>query len=132
MSDIGENDLREAARQGSVIRARDDDGRGRIHASVIRAHCRNSAHETDPRGLRIEGAVLTGGLDLSAMRLVFPLSFDDCEFEQALHLDGAELHSLRIHDCVLPGLLANGVNVRRDLDLSQWLRHRRRNGPFHR
>jgi hypothetical protein len=58
-------------------------------------------------------------LDLAGVQLPFPLSFAGCDFAAAPLLEGAELHSLALTGCRrLPGLLANGLRVRRDLDLS--------------
>jgi hypothetical protein len=59
-------------------------------------------------------------LDLSGLVVPFPLSFDNCEFESPLALEGAQLYELGLKGCIqLPGLLANGVRIRRDLDLSR-------------
>ena len=59
----------------------------------------------------------TAGLDVS-----FPLRFDGCDFDAAPMVEGAVLHELALTGCTgLPGLLANGLHVRRDLDLSRSL-----------
>jgi hypothetical protein len=73
---------------------------------------------TDPGGLRISDTTVEGELDLSAFELAAPLVFERCHFDTAPNLEGADLHSVKFVDCTLPGLLANGVRVRRDVDLS--------------
>ena len=64
--------------------------------------------------------MIAGSLDLSGADVRFPLCFEDCEFELPLIVEGAELYELQVKGCTLfPGLLANGVRIRRDLDLSR-------------
>ena len=49
----------------------------------------------------------------------FPLRFDGCEFDSAPVVEGADLFELALTGCPrLPGLLGNGLRLRRDLDLS--------------
>ncbi|MFD2352893.1 hypothetical protein ACFSTC_31770 [Nonomuraea ferruginea] len=88
-------------------------------ADLVRKVCRRDPAEIDPRGLVIEGARITGGLDLTGMAVTFPLRFVRCVFDEPLDLDGADLHLLALDGCAVPGLLANGLRVRRDLDLSR-------------
>ena len=46
--------------------------------------------------------------------------FDDCEFDSAAHIEGSQLFDIGVIGCSrLSGLLANGVRIRRDLDLSR-------------
>jgi hypothetical protein len=111
--------LRTAARVGAVFQCRRGGVRTRLAASVIRRQATVHATETDPHGILIGGAIITGQLDLAAVALGIPLVFDDCVFEQPINLDGADLHSLSLTACEIPGLLANGIRVRRDLDLSR-------------
>lgn len=62
--------------------------------------------------------MVTGSLDLSGLDVPFPLRLEDCLFDAPVNVEGAQLHELT--GCArLPGLLANGVRVRRDLDLSR-------------
>ena len=50
----------------------------------------------------------------------FPLRFDGCEFDTAPVVEGAQLFDLALTGSPrLPGLLGNGLRVRRDLDLSR-------------
>lgn len=90
-----------------------------VEGRLIRELCRRSKEEIDPRGPAIEGARISGELDLSGMEVPYPLRFTGCVFDQPVHLDGADLHSLAFDDCTVPGVLANGLRVRRDLDLSR-------------
>ena len=49
----------------------------------------------------------------------FPVWFNMCEFDSPVVAEGVQLYGLAITECIrVPGLLANGVRVRRDLDLS--------------
>jgi len=76
--------------------------------------------EIDPRGIRLRNANVTGCLDLTALDVRFPLWFRDCEFDTAPNVEGSRLFELTLDGCVrLPGLLANGLQVRRDLNLSR-------------
>ena len=76
--------------------------------------------EVDPRGIRLRNAVVDGVLDLAGIEIPFPLRFAACEFTDAPVLLGAQMTDLALVDCPrLPGLLASGVRVRRDLDLSR-------------
>ena len=50
----------------------------------------------------------------------FPLRFEGCEFDAPPVVEGAELFELSLTGCPrLPGLLGNGLRLRRDLDLSR-------------
>lgn len=115
---MDESALIAAARAGRLVDCGDDAGPGVVDSDVVRRICRTESAAIDPRGLRLQNAVLTGTLDLSGMRVSFPLSFNNCQFDMPLSLAGAELHALTITRSTLPGLLANGVRIRRDLDLS--------------
>jgi len=107
------------------------DARATITANEIRTVCQ-SGIGLAPFGIRIANAVIDGELDLRAIALSVPLHFVSCVFGRAPRFDGADLHELSITDgvfasCVpdvvlgaseLPGFLANGVRIRRDLNLS--------------
>lgn len=108
-----------AWRAGQVVDARRGGRRTRLDPALIRQQCRDHVSGTDPHGIRIRGAVLAEPLDLVSMPVPFPLEFVDCVFEHPVNVEGADLHALSLVDCELPGLLGNGVRIRRDLDLSR-------------
>jgi hypothetical protein len=118
---ISGEELRRAARAGTVVEGRQDGARRTLDAAIVRRHCLEPAGQVDPHGIRIRGAIISGRLDLAAVSVLFPLVFEDCEFEQAPNLDGASLHALTFRGCSLPGLIGNGLRVRRDVDLSDSL-----------
>jgi hypothetical protein len=118
VTSLDEAALFQACAAGQVVRAQD----GRelvVEAGTVRELCRRGREEIDPRGLVIEGARITGDLDLRGMEILFPLRFTRCVFEDPIDLDGADLHLLVLDGCSVPGLQANGLRVRRDLDLSR-------------
>ncbi|GAB1511343.1 bactofilin family protein [Actinophytocola sp. KF-1] len=90
-----------------------------VDATHLRDLCRSPEH-VDPRGLMIRNAKIAGRLDLSGMDVPFPLRFEACAFTEPPLFDGAQLHELALLRCELSeGLLANGLRVTRDLDLSR-------------
>ncbi len=108
--------LTAAAEAGSLL---DLTGADRpIPADAVRALCRLPADRLDPRGLRVCGAVVDGQLDLRNVSLAVPLLFERCEFSDPPLLELATLPALSLRECRLPGLLANGLTVAGDLDLS--------------
>jgi hypothetical protein len=121
MGEIGEAELAAAFRAGGLVDGAISEGGGRrtVQAASLRRCCRELASETDPRGIRLVGATITGQLDLAGLEVRFPLRFEDCVFDTALVVEGAELFGLALTGCALPGLLGNGVRIRRDLDLSR-------------
>jgi hypothetical protein len=84
--------------------------------------------EVSQFGVRISNARITGQLDLSACRVDFPIYFQDCRFSEPIVIEGSDLHSLFLvgtpadgRESSLPGILGNGVRIRRDLVLSHTL-----------
>lgn len=119
MDEIGASELLDAARAGEVLEGGINGTRRHIQASHIRRLCGTHKGRVDPRGIRVKNARITGELDLAGMVVPFPLWFVSCEFGEAPVIEGSELHELAFRDCPrLPGLLGNGVRIRRDLDLS--------------
>ena len=115
---MDESALIAAAREGRPLDCAGEQGPGQVTADVVRRICRDEAATVDPRGLILRNALITGELDLSGLRVPFPLSFHNSRFDAPVSLTGAELQALAITASNLPGLLANGVRIRRDLDLS--------------
>ena len=89
-----------------------------LPADVVRSLCHEHAAEVDPFGLRVRHARIVGALDLSAVHVPFPLHFDSCQIDGHVDVAGAQLHALAIVGSRVPGILANGVRIQRDLDLS--------------
>jgi len=118
LTEIDESELVAMARAGAQLSGPAAGARRPVDAALLRRCCLDLAGEIDPRGLRLTGVHVRGQLDLSGVTVPFPVLFGDCTFEAAPVLLAASLLGLTIRDCELPGLVANGVRVRRDLDLS--------------
>lgn len=115
MDEVDEAQFAQAVAAGAVI----DRPGARIDAELIRTYCVRRGGETDPRGIRLRGLHVAGRLDLTAVAVPFALRFEGCSFEDAPILHGAEVKELAFLDCLeLPGILANGIVVQGDLDLS--------------
>src|SRR5215469_12994055 len=120
MDEIGEAELISAGQSGAVLDGMKDGAKRAVPAAVLRNCCHDLKDQVDPRGLRLANARVTGCLDLTGMAVPFPLRFDGCEFDAAPVVEGAELFELSLTGCPrLPGLLGNGLRLRRDLDLSR-------------
>ncbi|NUW40228.1 hypothetical protein [Nonomuraea rhodomycinica] len=115
---IDEATLRRAAATGEALRSLDGDDLV-VPGGLLRELFRRDPQDLDPRGLTLESARVADGLDLRGMQIPFPLRFVGCAFDRPLDLDGAELHALVLDGCDVPGVVANGLRVRRDLDLSR-------------
>ena len=90
-----------------------------LTADVLRRALLTSKAALTPFGLKVTGAAISGTLDVSGSDLPFPIEFTNCHFENEIRVEGAHLHSLAITaGSRLPGLLANGCRIDRDLDLS--------------
>jgi hypothetical protein len=120
MSEIDEAELLGAGRGGTVADAAMDGRKRTVQAALLRRCCHELKDQIDPRGLRLTNAVVVGCLDLAGLAVPFPLRFDGCEFDSAVVVEGAELFELSLTGCPrLPGLLGNGLRLRRDLNLSR-------------
>lgn len=118
MEQADESELVQAGQTGQLL-----DGTGSraqtIHADLLRKGCLELKEQMDPRGIRLKGLTVVGRLDLAGLAVPFPLHFNECEFEEELFLEGAELFGLSLTGCQqVPGFLGNGLRLRRDLDLS--------------
>jgi hypothetical protein len=89
-----------------------------IHSKELRDLILRNSSSIDPFGVRLFHAKIIGPLDLSNTVVPFPLHFTNCTFSDPPVFEGADLKALHITDSRLPGLLANGVQIRRDLILS--------------
>jgi hypothetical protein len=119
LEEIGEAELLEGVVAGRVVDCEAGGTRRRVDAELLRRCCHEFKSQVDPRGIRLRNAAITGLVDLAGLDVPYPLRFEDCEFDSPLVVEGAQLYDLAVTRCVrVPGLLANGVRVRRDLDLS--------------
>ena len=120
MDQVGEAELLAAATAGQILACGNGGARRCVSADLIRRCCRELRDQVDPRGVRLRGAEVTGHLDLAGLDVPFPLRFDGCSFTSLVTVEGAQLAELVLTRCdEVPGLLANGVRIRRDLDLSR-------------
>ena len=120
MDEIDEAELIRASVSGTVLDGATVGGKRAVRGASLRKCCHELKAQIDPRGLRLSNAIVTGDLDLAGLVVPFPLRFDRCEFESAPVVDGAELFELSLTGSPhLPGLLGNGLRLRRDLDLSR-------------
>jgi hypothetical protein len=120
MDQVGEAELLAAATTGQVLVCGGGSTRRRVDAVLLRHCCRELRDQVDPRGVWLRGAAVTGALDLAGLDVPFPLRFEGCSFTAPVTVAGAQLAELALTGCdEVPGLLANGVRVRRDLDLSR-------------
>lgn len=107
--------IRDALRTGSPL----DMKLLRLDSTLVREALLPTSDNIDPRGLTISNASMVGELDMRAVRFAHPIRFENCTFETALSFEGASLHELSLTNCPkVPGLLANGLALARDLTLS--------------
>lgn len=120
MEEIDQAELINAGLRGATVAGAIDGAKRPVQAAVLRKCCHELKDKIDPRGLLLSNAVVVGCLDLTGLAVPFPLRFDGCEFDSPLVAEGAELFELSLTGCPrLPGLLGNGLRLRRDLDLSR-------------
>lgn len=114
-----EDQLVEMAEQRSVADFGRSGDRWELPAAVLQQLCGERVSEVSRYGLRVAHAHVTGAADLRAVDVPFGLEFRGCVFDEPLVVEGAQLHELAlVQGTALPGLLANGVQIRRDLDVS--------------
>jgi hypothetical protein len=120
MDEIDEAEIIGAGQDGAVFGGAVGGVRRAVDAALLRRCCHELKDQIDPRGLRLSNAVVVGRLDLAGLVVPFPLQFEDCEFDAAPVVEGAQLFELSLTGCPnLPGLLGNGLRLSRDLDLSR-------------
>ena len=119
MDKIGVTELVSAVRAGVVVGGRSGRPMRVVRAGSLRRCLLMLPERIDPRGVRLSNVVITGGLDLSGLAATFPLRFNGCVFEDVIVAEGAQLGGLWLTGCPqVPGLIGNGLRLRRDLDLS--------------
>jgi hypothetical protein len=72
-----------------------------------------------PRVLRLAGARIVGQLNLEATELLCPVVLWSCWFAEPVILDEAQVPALRLPGCHLPGLSADQLTTRGNLELSK-------------
>lgn len=89
-----------------------------IRAAALRRFLTDRADVVDPYGLRLANVHVVGDVVLEALTVPFPVAFTGCTFAKPLLLNGSTMHAVELVDCRLPALVANGLQLRRDLNLS--------------
>jgi hypothetical protein len=119
VNEVSEDELLDCASAGRVLDGDDGGTRRQLAAGLLRRLCLRIKDQVDPRGIQLKNVVVSGQFDIAGLEVPFPLRFAACEFDTPLLAEGAQLNDLALTDSALPGLLANGVRIRRDLDLSR-------------
>jgi len=119
VSEIEEAELIGALQAGEVLSGATDGTRRVVRAALLRDCLRDAQAQAGPSGLLLDDVIVAGRLDLTGLTVPFPLRLRACEFDAAPVLEGAWFFALALVDSPrLPGLLANGLHVQRDLVLS--------------
>ena len=71
-----------------------------------------------PQALRLVGARITGALNLEAAELLCPVLLGGCWFEEPLDLAGMRAETWRLPGCRVPGLNAEQLATRGNLELN--------------
>lgn len=71
------------------------------------------------RGIRLANAVVTGTLRLSGADMKYPVSFERCDFTNVPEFRDAQVLSLALSGCCVPGLDAEGLQVHGSLRLDR-------------
>lgn len=122
MAEVSEAEVIGACGAGQILECAEGTARRPVDAALLRRCCDELGEQVHRHGIRLRRAAIAGTLDLSGLDVRFPLVFEDCEFDSPVSIEGAQLFEVGLIGCArLPGLLANGVRIRRDLDLSRTL-----------
>jgi hypothetical protein len=92
-----------------------------VRSSLIRWICVDYEARTliDPEGIRVVGARIAGGLDLSLINVPFPIVLRNCVFTETINLAGAEVADLELDGSHTRGIRASGLFVRNHLRMSK-------------
>jgi hypothetical protein len=84
-----------------------------VRADLIRWLCidREAREQVDPRGVWIEGARITGRLDLSFTNVLFPLGMLGCRLDRLLNLRWAKMPTLNLGGSWTRAIAADGLNL---------------------
>lgn len=96
------------------------DNKRRIRADLIRWLCVNPGvlRRTDPRGIRIHAAAITGGLDLSFATVPFPLTLNRCRLAAGGNFESVTIPRLELDGSWTGSLAADSADVRGDISLA--------------
>lgn len=139
LSDLSESEqkLWQAAATGTVVDLRVGDSKldaperwatwgpeRSVRAEVITALLLGEGEATTVavRGVRLQGARITGELNLEACTLRGPLALLGCSFAEAINLDKATAPSVRLTGTHIPALHARQLLTRGDLRLNDGFR----------
>src|SRR3984957_5531313 len=92
-----------------------------IRAALIRWICVDyeARNLIDPEGIRVVGARIAGGLDLSLVNVPFPIVLRNCMFAEIINLAGAEMADPELDGSHTLGIRASGLDVRNNLRMSK-------------
>jgi hypothetical protein len=95
-----------------------------IRADLIRWLCvdRDAKSAVDPKGIRVHGARIPGRLDLSSVRVPFPLLLRRCRLTEHANLTSAGLPALDLAGSRAQSVTAEGAVVNADLSLEDGFR----------
>ena len=72
---------------------------------------------TTARAVKLQGAHITGSLDLEAAAITCPLLLDQCYIDEPVNFDEATASAIRMPGCYLPALTARQLRTTGDLSL---------------
>jgi hypothetical protein len=95
------------------------DAQRNIRASLIRWLCvtPGAVAMVDPGGIRLLGARIVGGLDLSYVRIPFALVLNHCAIPERIHLHSADVPQLDLNGSYTGEIDGEGLNVHGELFL---------------
>jgi hypothetical protein len=87
-----------------------------IRFLLVRGDEKGSIHE---KGIQLNGAWISGQLDLLNVQSNYPLLLALCRFEKSIVLQDAHLKTVALYNSTVPGINGNRVTIRGDLLLSK-------------
>ena len=118
-----ERRLWRAAANGESLDLHDDSGlephrdnRRTIRAGVLR-RLLTDRQSSNSYAIRLRGARISGAFDVEAVALTRGLYMTDCLFDQPVNLTDSEVPSVRLHGCNMPGLNADRLSTRGNLEI---------------
>jgi len=92
-----------------------------IRALLIRWLCvdHQALGLIDPKGIRVMGARIIGGLDLSLVSVPIPVALHNCRFTEVINLVGMEIPDLELDGSYAVEIHASGLKVRNNLSMGK-------------